>query len=47
MKKKKILFLDTPIEPPGGGQMSLLYIFKNLDKNKYDLEIKKLNINYL
>jgi len=36
MKKKKIIFLDTPIEPPGGGQMSLVYLLKNLDKNKYE-----------
>ena len=34
---KKILFLDTPIEPPGGGQISLLYLVKNLDNNKYDI----------
>jgi glycosyltransferase involved in cell wall biosynthesis len=33
---KKIIFLDTPIEPPGGGQMSLVYLLKNLDKNKYE-----------
>jgi len=34
--KMRILFLDTPIEPPGGGQMSLVYLLKNLDKNKYE-----------
>jgi glycosyltransferase involved in cell wall biosynthesis len=39
MKKKKILFLDTPIEPPGGGQMSLVYLLKNLDKNKYEFSV--------
>jgi len=32
----RILFLDTPIEPPGGGQMSLVYLLRNLDKNKYE-----------
>jgi len=35
----RILFLDTPIEPPGGGQMSLFYLLKNLDKNKYDFSV--------
>jgi len=39
MKKKKIIFLDTPIEPPGGGQMSLVYLLKNLDKNKYEFSV--------
>jgi len=39
MKKIKVLFLDTPIEPPGGGQMSLLYLLKNLNKNKYEFAV--------
>ncbi len=33
---KKILYLDQPLEPPGGGQISLLTILRNLDRNKYD-----------
>jgi len=37
--KIRILFLDTPIEPPGGGQMSLVYLLKNLDKNKYKFSV--------
>ncbi|MFH2070905.1 MAG: glycosyltransferase [Elusimicrobiota bacterium] len=32
----KVLYLDTPIEPPGGGQISLLLILKHLDRSKYD-----------
>ncbi|MDI6839416.1 MAG: glycosyltransferase family 4 protein [bacterium] len=31
--KKKILYVDTPIEPPGGGQQSLLLILQGLDKS--------------
>ncbi|OGS22755.1 MAG: hypothetical protein A2252_10540 [Elusimicrobia bacterium RIFOXYA2_FULL_39_19] len=32
-KKYKILFVDTPINPPGGGQFSLLLILKNLNRD--------------
>ncbi len=48
MKKKKILYLDTPIDPPGGGQISLFYILKNLKEHfiikvfvPYDCEFVK------
>jgi hypothetical protein len=30
----KILYLDTPLDPPGGGQVSLFYILKNINKEK-------------
>ena len=34
--KKRILFLDTPLSPPGGGQMSLLLMLQNIDKAQFD-----------
>jgi len=33
---KNILYIDTPISPPGGGQQSLLLILKNIDRNKFN-----------
>lgn len=33
--KKKILYVDTPLEPPGGGQHSLLLILKYLNKVRF------------
>ncbi len=38
MTKKKILYLDTPLEPPGGGQISLFYILKSL-KDKFEIKV--------
>ncbi len=34
--KIKILYLDMPLEPPGGGQISLLLILKYLDRTKFE-----------
>ncbi|MGC9070320.1 MAG: glycosyltransferase family 4 protein [Elusimicrobiales bacterium] len=34
----KILYIDTPIDPPGGGQVSLFYILKNL-KDKFEIKV--------
>jgi len=57
-KKYKILYLDTPLDPPGGGQFSLLLLLRYLNKEKFEslvfipeekkfAEILKLNnINY-
>lgn len=33
----KILFIDTPLDPPGGGQISLFTILKNL--NNYNIRV--------
>ncbi len=33
---KNILYIDTPISPPGGGQESLLLILKYIDRNKFN-----------
>ena len=33
--EKKILYIDTPLEPPGGGQQSLLLILQSLNKTKF------------
>ncbi len=35
-KMYKILYIDTPLEPPGGGQFSLLLLLKYLDKEKFE-----------
>ncbi|MBN1824047.1 MAG: glycosyltransferase [Endomicrobiales bacterium] len=35
-RKFKILYLDTPLDPPGGGQMSLLLLLKNLDRSRFE-----------
>jgi len=34
--KRKILYIDQPIAPLGGGQISLLLVLQNLDKAKYE-----------
>lgn len=34
--EKKILYIDRPLEPPGGGQNSLLLMLQYLDKAKYE-----------
>jgi len=39
MKKIKILYLDTPLDPPGGGQVSLFYILKNINKEKFEIKV--------
>lgn len=39
MIKNKILFIDTPLDPPGGGQISLWHILSNLDKGKYEIYV--------
>jgi len=36
LNKAKVLFIDTPLEPPGGGQMSLLLILQYLDRKKFE-----------
>lgn len=36
MDRKKILFVEEPIYPKGGGQISLEIIVNNLDRNKYE-----------
>ncbi|MFQ6084098.1 MAG: glycosyltransferase family 4 protein [Candidatus Aminicenantia bacterium] len=36
MDKKNILYIDTPISPPGGGQESLLLVLKNINRNKFN-----------
>lgn len=38
MKKRQILYLDTPLNPPGGGQISLFYILRSL-KDKFDIKV--------
>src|SRR3989339_860267 len=35
-KKFKILYIDYPLDPPGGGQMSLLLLLKNLDRSRFE-----------
>lgn len=35
----KILYIDQPLEPPGGGQVSLLLLLKNLDKDKINFVV--------
>ena len=35
---KKILYLDTPLDPPGGGQISLYYILQRL-KEKFNIKV--------
>lgn len=37
--KIKILYLDTPLSPPGGGQISLLNILRNLDRTKFEIAV--------
>lgn len=37
--KIKILYIDTPLEPPGGGQISLLNIIKNINKIKFEISV--------
>jgi glycosyltransferase involved in cell wall biosynthesis len=39
MNRIKILFCDQPLEPPGGGQMSLKLILEHLDPNRYDVTV--------
>ncbi len=39
MTKKKILYLDTPLEPPGGGQISLLTLLKNIDRKEVEFKV--------
>ena len=34
--KNKILFCDSPLPSPGGGQLSLLAILENIDRDKYE-----------
>lgn len=34
----KILYIDQPLNPPGGGQISLFYLLKNI-KEKYEVKI--------
>ncbi len=34
--KIKILYIDTPINPPGGGQISLLLLLRHLNKDKFE-----------
>lgn len=36
---KKILYIEEPLDPPGGGQISLFTILKNIDKNKYQFKV--------
>jgi len=36
MKKYTILFLDIPLDPPGGGQFSLLLLLKHLDRELFE-----------
>ncbi|MEF3280988.1 MAG: glycosyltransferase [Elusimicrobiota bacterium] len=36
---KRIIYIDEPLNPPGGGQISLLTIIKNIDKEKYDFVV--------
>lgn len=35
-RKIKLLFLDTPLDPPGGGQRSLLELLASIDPGKYE-----------
>ena len=35
MNMKNILYIDTPISPPSGGQESLLLILKKIERNKF------------
>ncbi len=35
----KVLYIDTPLEPPGGGQWSLFYILRNIDKKKFEISV--------
>lgn len=35
----RILFIDTPLEPPGGGQRSLYYILKYINRSEFDIQI--------
>lgn len=35
-RKIKLLFLDAPLEPPGGGQRSLLELLSSIDPGKYE-----------
>ena len=36
---KKILYIDEPLDPPGGGQISLLTILKNIDRSKFQIKV--------
>ncbi|MFQ3675833.1 MAG: glycosyltransferase family 4 protein, partial [Endomicrobiia bacterium] len=38
-KKVKILYFDMPLDPPGGGQISLFYLLINLNRTKFDLRV--------
>ena len=38
-KKIKVLYLDSPLDPPGGGQFSLLLLGKYLDKDIFDISV--------
>lgn len=35
----KLLFIDEPLEPPGGGQFSLLTFLKFIDRRKYQIKV--------
>lgn len=36
MSGRRLLFLDTPLEPPGGGQFSLLTLLGGLDSGRFE-----------
>lgn len=36
---KRILYIDQPLDPPGGGQISLLTILKNIDRTRFDFKV--------
>lgn len=35
----KILYIDTPLKTPGGGQWSLFHILKNIDKKRFRFKV--------
>lgn len=57
-KRYKVLYIDTPLDPFGGGQVSLLLLLKYIDKEKFapvvfihktgsmEEELKEYNISY-
>ena len=36
---RRILYIDEPLNPPGGGQMSLLTILKNIDGSRFKVKV--------
>ncbi len=36
---KRILYIDEPLNPPGGGQISLFTVLKNLDRKEYEFKV--------